>query len=281
MEHGNFLMGAEASKADVLIFTDEAVYSMRYTGAPYIFGFDLLGQEAGLVSQHGAANVDGVVYWMSDNAFYRYDGSLRTLNCTVREAVFNVGAPTALNRTQKQMVFTGVNQEFGEIIWFMPSRDSTKCDRYVIYNYLEDLWYDGWLERSTWENPSIFSKPFATSNDGILYVHEEGKNDDSLPMESYITSGMFDIDNGDRILFVDRFIPDFEQVGMLQMEFSTRKYPQSTEVFTKTYNIPGTKGMINVRCRGRQGSITISSNTTDGDFIIGKPRIAIQDDGGR
>lgn len=281
MEHGNFLMGAEASKADILVFTDEAVYSMRYSGSPYVFGFDLLGQEAGLVSQHAAANVDGVVYWMSDNAIYRYDGSLRTLNCTVRDAIFDVNADTSLNKSQKQMVYAGVNQEFGEIIWLYPSKNSTKCDRYLIYNYLEDLWYDGTMDRSTWENPSIFDKPFATSNNGVLFVHEEGKNDDSMPMQSFITSGLFDIDNGDSILFVDRFIPDFEQVGMLQLEFSTKKYPQSPEVFTKTYNIQGNKGMINMRCRGRQGSIKISSNTTDGDFIIGRPRIGIQADGGR
>lgn len=281
MEHGNFLMGAEPSKLDVLVFTDTAVYSMRYTGAPYIFGFDLLGQGAGLISQHAAANVDGVVFWWSDGAFYRYDGSLRTLNCTVRDAIFEPNVATGLNKEQKQMVFAGVNQEFNEIIWFYPSQGSTKCNRYVIYNYLEDLWYDGTLERSVWESASIFAKPYATSNESILYSHEQGMNDDGQPMYSYIESAMFDIGEGDQILFMDRFIPDFNQVGNLQLTITTRKYPQSSELFSKTYTITGSKGMIPIRTRGRQTSLKLESNTTDGNFIIGKPRLSMQQDGGR
>lgn len=281
MMHGNKLMGAEPSKREVLVFTDEAVYAMNYLGAPLFFGFDLLGTGAGLISQNAAANINGTVYWMSKGAFYRYDGSLRTLNCTVRDAIFNVNNSIGLNFDQKQMVFAGVNQEFNEIIWLYPSNGSTTCNRYVIYNYLEDTWYDGTIDRSTWEDSKIFSKPFATSNDSYLYVHEQGTDADGNPMYAFISSAMFDIGEGDNAMMINKFVPDFEQTGNLQLTLTSKKFPQSTESVSKTYILAPTSGMINVRARGRQAAITIASNTNQGNFKIGKPRISIIADGER
>jgi len=281
LEKGNKLIGGEPSKNDILIFSDNAAYSMRYLGYPDIFGFDLIGQGAGLVSPHAAVNVDGVVTWMSDSAFYRYDGSLRTLTCTMRDVIFNVDNPESLNQTQKDMVFAGLNQEFNEIIWLYPSQNSTECDRYVMYNYLEDSWYDGSLERSVWEGVNIFTKPLAVNNEGILYAHEQGYDDDGAPMDSWIESGMFDIDKGDEIMFIDKFIPDFNQVGNLELTFITQKYPQSTETFTKNYTLSPVNGKVSLRARGRQASVKFQSKTTNGNYVIGKPRFSLKTDGGR
>jgi len=281
LEKGNKLMGAEPSKNDVIVFSDTASYSMRDVEYPDIFNFDLIGQGCGLVSPHAAVNIDGVVYWMSDSAFYRYDGSLRTLLCTVKDVIFDVTNEQGLNFEQKDMVFAGLNQEYNEIIWFYPAKNSTKCNRYVIYNYLEDSWYDGTMERSVWESVNIFSKPLAISNEGVLYTHEQGFDDDSNPIDSWIESGMFDIDKGDEIMFVDKFVPDFNQQGNLTVTFTTQKYPQSQEVFPKTYVIAPNGGKVSMRARGRQAKIKLQSNTTNGNFIVGKPRFSLKTDGAR
>ncbi len=275
LEKGNKLIGAQPSKNDILVFSDTASYSMRYTGYPYVFGFDLIGQGSGLVSPHAAVNIDGIVYWMSDG------GVLRTLICTMRDVIFNSNDEDGLNQSQKDMVFAGTNQEFNEIIWFYPTRDSTECNRYVIYNYLEDTWYDGSMDRSVWEEANIFDKPLSISNEGVLYAHEQGYDDDGAPMYSWIESGMFDVNKGDEIMFLDKFIPDFNQVGNLTLTLSTRKYPQSQEIFPKTYTLSPTSGKISVRARGRQTSLKVESNTTNGNFVFGKPRLALKTDGAR
>jgi hypothetical protein len=281
LEKGNKLVGAEASKNDILVFSDTAAYSMRDTSYPDFFTFDLIGQGCGKVGPHASVNIDGVVFWMSDSAFYKYDGSLRTLACTVREVIFNVENDQGLNTSQKDMVFCGLNQEFNEIIWFYPSKNSTECDRYVMYNYIEDSWYDGSMDRCVWEGVNVFSKPLAISRDGVLYAHEQGHDDDSAPMYSWIESAMFDIDKGDELMFIDKFIPDFAQQGNLTLTFVTQKYPQSTETFTKTYTIGPSSGKVSVRARGRQASLKVESSTTNGDYILGKPRFSLKPDGGR
>lgn len=281
LEKGNKLIGAEPSKNDILVFSDTASYSMRDVDYPDIFSFDLIGQGSGLVSPHAAVNIDGVVLWMSDSAFYRYDGSLRTLSCTVRDVIFNVENDEGLNQSQKDMVFAGLNQEFNEAIWFYPAKDSTECNRYVIYNYLEDSWYDGSIERSVWAGVNTFTKPLAVNNDGVLYAHEQGHDDDGAPMDSWIQSAMFDLGTGNEIMFIDKFIPDFNQSGNLTVTFVTQKYPQSTETFTKSYTLSPTAGKTSVRARGRQASIKFQSNTTNGNYIVGKPRFALKTDGGR
>jgi hypothetical protein len=281
LEKGNKLVGSEPSKNDILVFSDTASYSMRYRGYPFIFGFDLIGEGSGLVSPNAAINVDGVVYWMSNAAFYRYDGSLRTLDCTVRDVIFDVNNEQGLNQSQKDMVFCGLNQEFTEIIWLYPSRDSTKCDRYVILNYKEGSWYDGSLDRSVWQAVGTFNKPLAISRDGVLYAHEQGKDDDGSPMEAFIESGQFDLGSGDEVMYIDKFIPDFNQVGNLTVTIKTRKYPQSGEFQTKEYVLTPSSGKLNTRARGRQATIKYNSNTAEGDFTVGKPRLAIKPDGAR
>lgn len=281
LEKGNKLVCAEPAKNETIVLSDTAAYSMRDVGYPDIFSFELIGQGCGAVSPHAAVNIDGNIFWMSDAAFYNYSGSLTTLKCTLREVIFNAYNSEGLNTSQKDMVFAGLNQEFNEIIWFYPSLNSTACDRYVIYNYLEDCWYDGYIDRCVWEGVNVFEKPYAVSSEGTLYAHEQGKDDDGSPMNSWIKSAMFDIDKGDKIMFVDKFIPDFNQVGSIKLIFSTQKYPQSGEVVTKTYTISPSDGKVSLRARGRQASIEIQSNTANGDFVAGKPRFSLKEDGER
>lgn len=281
LEKGNFLMGAEQSRIDILVFTDEAAYTMNYQGQPFVFGFELIGSNAGLISQHATTNVNGVTRWMSNNSFYEHDGILKQIPCSVEDVLFESGFKESINYDQKEMIFSGVNQEFDEVIWLYPAGDSTFCNRYVIYNYLENVWYDGTLERSAWEESNIFDKPLATSREGILYTHEQGKDDDSNPMEAFVESGSFDLDKGDSMMYVDRLIPDFEQQGNLTFTIKTKKYPYSTQEVEKTYTVTSDKGLLNVRARGRQAQIRISSNTTNGSFQVGKPRLAMKPDGMR
>jgi hypothetical protein len=291
LDHGSYLVGGEPSKRDILVFSDEAAYSMQYLGGEFVFGFNLLAQEAGLVSQHASANIDGTVVWMSQDSFYEYDGVLRTIECPISDAVFGDGLssiddpetegvePFEINRDQKEMVYAGINAQFNEIIWFYPAGTSTKCNRYVIYNFKDKAWSDGTLERSTWLGKNIFNKPIATSNDGYLFVHESGVNDDSNPMRAYIKSGYFDLDEGDQLMFADRFIPDFKQQGQLTLELKAKKYPQSSESYTRTYVIPSTGDVVSVRLRGRQAALKIISDEINGDFVMGRPRIALKPDG--
>ena len=281
LEVGNELMGAVRTRGDILVFSDIAVYLMSRVGYPFIFGFDSLSPTAGLVSQHSAVNTEGDVYWMGRDAFYHYDGTIRQLSCTLEDVIFDSTHVDGINEDQKQMVFAGVNEEFSEVIWLYPSRDSTSCNRYVIYNYEEGVWYDGTIDRSTWESVRVFDKPIATSNAGVMYNHESGKDDDGSPMESYIESGQFDLGDGDNIMFIDQLIPDFQQTGNLCFEITTKKYPTSTESVTKQYKVGVDSGKVNMRAKGRQASVKVISDTTSGDYHLGSPRLALKPSGRR
>lgn len=281
LDSGNFIVGAQLSRTDTLVFTDTAAYTMIYQGPPFIFGFNLIGANAGLIAQHASINVNGAVYWLSNNAFYRYDGVLRQLPCSIDDVVFQSGNVESINYAQKEMIHSGVNQEFDEIIWLYPAADSVKCNRYIIYNYEENVWYDGTIDRTTWEEPRIFDKPIATSSEGMLFTHEQGTNDDSIPLEAFVESGEFDLSDGDSLMFADKLVPDFQQVGNIEFTICMKKYPYSTEIVEKSYTVAPDAGLVNIRARGRQAKISIKSNTTNGNFQLGKPRLAVQPDGGR
>lgn len=282
LEKGNEIIGAELTKNGYLVLTDTTAYEMQYVGYPDTFSFNVVGDKTGCISQQALVSINSDVYWWGDNGIYRYNGVVTKLDCPLQETIFSSVSTNSLNVDQKQMVFGGVNQAYSEIIWFYPKRGSTKCDRYVIYNYMENTWYDGSLERSVWEVEGVFSKPFAMSNDGFLYSHEVGKNDGSSPMNAFIESGFFDIGDGDEIMFANKFIPDFSRQNRnVILKIRTKKYPQSSEIVEKEYTLSTGVGQTPVRCRGRHMQIRFESNDTDGEFKIGKPRISVSPDGMR
>lgn len=281
---GNKIVGACQTRSEILVFTDTTVYSMRYVGGVDIFQFQILANNTSAVSQNCAVDVNGVVFWEGLDGYYMYNGVVERLPCEISQFLFDQDGEGRINVDQKAKVFCGTNKEFNEIKWYRPTYDSTEVNRYVCYNYLENLWYDGTEVRTTWVDAGVFDKPNATDPSGFLYVHEVGKDADYLPLIAYIRSGYLDLDDGQQMMFVDKFIPDFELTPNYNAELTLyfKKYPNSTLTTTKgPYPFNNTTEKISLRGRGRQASIQYTVNATGADFQVGNPRFSIQLDGGR
>jgi len=286
---GSEIVTAVRTRGQILILTDTAAHGMSFIGAPFVFGFQQLGSNCGAISPHSMIDVGGVAYWMSSDAFFVFDGTVRKLPCSVEDFVFD-----NIDTTQYEQVWTGSNSAYGEIWWFYCSKASNQIDKYVIYNYQEGLWYTGSLDRSTWIDSGTYPLPYATKYDGsantTLFIHESGKNDDGSTMTSFIESGDFDISDGEDIMFINKIIPDFkDQVGNVNISLKSRYFPTETQT-TKGpffYNTSNTK--INTRTRGRQIAVRLESNgynnvtndAIDEDWRLGTIRYEVQPDGKR
>ena len=281
---GNEIIGMIRSKAENVIFTDDAVHSMRWIGNPFIYSFNQIGTNAGICGPQASVDVNGVVYWMGRTSFFVYDGTMRVLPSTLQKAIFEDNTPESLNLSQKEKVFTGVNSEFNEIIWFYPAASSLECNRYVVYNYLEKSFYDGTMDRTAWVDKGVYEKPYGFGSDSVLYVHEEGKDDDGSAMRSFIKSGDVDIADGELISYSDKFVPDFTLPSgkTLNITLESKRYPNDPTSVTKgPFTVDDETQKVSYRMRGRQFNVTYSTSITGGDFIIGAPRINIMPDGGR
>lgn len=281
IQGGSEIVNVHKTKRETLIFTDDVVFSMQQTGGDGVFEFERLGANCGAISQHCAIDVNAIVYWMGNSAFFKYDGRIQPLETPLDEAVFDRSRSTSLNFFQREKVYTGINSEFNEIIWLYPSRDSEECDRYVIYNYLENIWYDGSIVRTTWTDGDIFEQPIATHSNGTLFDHEVGKNDDTSVMVSWIKTGIFDIDDGDKLLFVDKFVPDMTIVGEVDLNVVGKKYPHAASVMKGPYMISQSTPKVNFRMRARQMQFSISCSMFNGDYELGTNRVNIRPDGER
>lgn len=282
LENGSFIIGAVESRGEILVFTDESLYSMQRIGGNQIFSFRDLGKHNGLVSKKGAVDVNGVVFWMGFNTFQFYDGVIHTLPCTVQNYIFDPSSIGSINPDQKEKIHCVTNREFNEIWWFYPSKGSSEIDRYVIYNFLEKTWYVGTMERTAWHDVDIFERPYAFDSNGNLYIHEQGKNDNALGMKAQLTTSFFDIEDGTNMMFVDRHIPDSEIVKDLNVVYNYKKYPHSNECFEKSgYVFTSTTRKVHPRIRGRQLQIKYSTSSQNSDFRIGTDRLALKPDGRR
>lgn len=282
LERGREIITARQTKSEILVGTDRQTFAMRYRGAPFIFGFDTIANNTEFVSQNCAVEVNGVVFWMGRGSFYIYDGSARSLNSSLDDFIFDTESPGRLNLVQKEKVVSGVNKEFNEIIWFYPAGEDEECSRYVIYNYKDSVWYDGSLVRTSWDNDSVERVPVATDASGNILFHETGKNDEAGILKAFIESAPIDLSDGDNMVFVDKYVPDFaKQVGNVQLEVTAQKYPNSDEVVKGPFTILPNLKFKNFRSRGRQFSFKLTSNTLNGDFQIGTLRFAIKPDGRR
>ena len=255
----------------MLLFTDNALYAMTFIGPPLTFGFSFLGDGCGLVAPHAAVVVDGRVYWMSQESFFMYDGGIVPLTCPVRDKVFGM-----INAQQKTKVWAARNSRFHEVLFFYQSTDATEIDRYVSFNYIDNAWAYGTLARTAWIDQDILSNPVAAGTDGKLYYHESGVSADGGPLSNFIESGFIDIKDGTDIMFVDRFIPDFNvTTGQTNITLKFAKYPNSTPV-QKTFTTNAQTLSKGVRGRGRHMAIRVSSN---GAWIYGSPRVRVKTDG--
>lgn len=300
LSHGSAIITALQVRQEIIVWTDTALYSLQYLGTPYVWGSQLLMDNISIISPRCAAIASGVVYWMSIDKFYRYDGRVSTLRCDLWQYIFN-----DINKEQYLQIFSGTNEGFNEVWWFYCSANSTTIDKYVIYNYAEDCWYYGTMARTAWLDSSLDNYPVAASYYNNLVYHEYGLNDaasgTAVAMNSYITSAQYDIGDGHNFGFVWRLIPDVTFRG------STAANPQLTMTLLPLqnsgsgYNNPlsvggnsngavvGTAvvpvdqftGQINIRVRGRQMSMKVESNQLDMQWQLGSPRIDIRADGRR
>ena len=241
IQDGSKIMTTVRSRGSILIWTDTSLHSLQFIGAPFVFGLTQLAANCGAVSAHCAIDVNGTTFWMSQQAFYMFDGSVKKMPCTVQDYVFD-----DFSITQQQLVYVGLNTDFNEITWFYASENSAFIDRCVIFNYLESIWYTNSMARTTWLDRGVYQLPYATEyeptvlgtnptvlglTDGasVIYVHEDGVNNETEALECFLQSGDFDIQDGQELLSVSRYIPDFKnQTGSADVLLSFKNFSQTT-----------------------------------------------------
>ena len=292
---GNQIQTAVRSRGAVLIWTDSALYSMQFIGAPFTFGFKLIGSKCGAIGLNAAVDISGVSFWMGDESFFMYDGSVKKIPCSVQDYVFD-----NINPNAKQDVFCSANSDFNEVMWFYPSEGSDQIDRVVMFNYAENLWYIGTLARSSWADSGVYDNPYATEYDAsdttasistinglkagrtFVYAHEKGVNDESSAMSNYIESGDIDIADGDQFMSIARFIPDFKnQAGTVDVTIKSRPYPTGTQTSHGSYDVTTSTTKQDTRIRGRQIAVRIASDAVDDKWRYGTLRLDMKPDGMR
>ena len=295
IQDGSKIVAAKRSRGSILVWTDTALHSLNNIGPPFIFGLNQIGANCGAISANAVADVNGITYWMSQTAFYSFDGAIKKLDCTVQDFVFD-----DINTTAQGQVAIAVNTDYNEVTWFYATESSNFLDRSVTYNYLEDVWYtnDGFV-RTSWVDRGVYPRPYATFYDpnslpnnntilGVtagcttLFEHEDGFNDDGGAMDCQITSGDFDIKEGDEVFLCSRVIPDFkDQSGNTTMKIEFANYPASTNTRSFTATTSPTTKFFSVRGRGRQANVKISSNAIDSNWRFGTVRLDVNPDGRR
>jgi len=288
LSSGSSIIGAVKSRQETLIWTDTALYSMQFIGPPFTFGINLINEGTGLVGPKAAITAPQGVYWMSYNNFYVYNGSVKHLPCSVHNYVFN-----DINLTQSFKINAFTIADKNEVGWFYCSSSSSEIDRYVIYNYAENLWFYGQLVRTAWLDSGTENYPRATGSN-LLFKHETGFDDDGSPMTNvFIESSDMDIGDGQQFSFIKRIIPDYkfiqdENNGNVNIVLKTRNFPGDSLTTNSTNAISSTTQQVFVRSRSRQMALRFESDddaTNDGNLAIGwrlgATRIDIKPDGRR
>jgi len=293
LSSGSQIIGGLRARQEILIWTDTALYSMQFVGAPFTFGVNLINENVGLISPNGFVNAPDAVYWMARDGFYTYTGSVQRLECSVLNYVLD-----DFNSSQSFKVTAFTNKEFNEVGWFYPSSSSTEIDRYVAYNYLEGAWSIGELSRTAWLDDGIFQKPRATGKDSsvnYIYTHEDSDDADGLPMDNvFIESGDIDIDDGEKFGFVKKIIPDVKFIGnnsstgQINFVLKTRNFPGDTLTTNSTNNVTSSTQQNYVRARSRQMVFRAQSDDdaatgvrTGFKWRLGANRFEIRPDGKR
>jgi hypothetical protein len=311
LSHGSQIITAVQTRQEIVVFTDSSVYSFQYLGPPVVWGTQLLGDNISIISQNSAVVGSGVIYWMGVDKFYMYDGRVQTLSCDLRKFIYN-----DINLAQGQQVFAGTNEGFNEVWWFYCSitgpngtgtaaNPNTTIDRYVVYNYLEQVWYYGTMARTAWNDSGLRATPQAATYSYNIVDQESGLNDKetatTLPINAYISSSEFDIGDGHNFGYIWRVLPDLTfnnsstdpNTGALA-QLTMTLYPMANSgsgvgtsasaAVTKsaTYNITEEfTGIVYTRVRGRQLIFKAESNQINTSWQLGAPRIDIRPDGRR
>jgi hypothetical protein len=315
LSNGSYIMNAKSTRQEILVWTDSAIYSMQYLGPPYVWGFNILMDNISVMSPNSAITINNVTYWMGTDKFYIYSGRVETLPCALRQYIF-----ADINKDQAFQVTCGGNEGYNEVWWFYVSQSGSQgnshpiIDKYVIYNYLERVWYYGSLNRTSWLDSGIRQNPMGTFMNGVddvgnplgrVIYHEVGTDDASgsstLPIASYVQSSDFDIGDGHNFGYVWRMLPDVNFNGsnvnqpsvtmtLLPRQNSGSSYGESDiPVVTSAdnyvrypeYTIQQFTGQVFTRLRGRQMAFKISSENLGVAWQLGSPRIDIKNDGRR
>jgi hypothetical protein len=304
LSHGSKIVTAVQARQEILVWTDSSLYSLQYSDPTIVWSSQLLGDNLSIISPNAVTYAAGTAFWMGVDKFYVYDGRTQTLPCDLRQFVFT-DTDTKVNLNQAQQVFCSTNEGFNEVWWFYPSEGSTVVNTYVVYNYIEKVWYYGFLGRTAWLDSGLLTNPFAATYSKNLVSHEVGINDNTLstpqPIEAYVSSAEFDIDDGYKVGFVWRVLPDITFRGstsnnpsvvmtLRPMQNSGSGYndPESlggvsNASVTRTATLPIEQftGQINTRVRGRQLVMEIRSTDLDVQWQLGSPRLDIRPDGRR
>ena len=311
---GSKIVGAIRGRDAIYVWTDTALFTMRFVGPPFTFSFQQVGTNCGLIGQNAAVEVDGTAYWMSENGFFRYAGRLESLPCLVEDHVFD-----DINTTPKQHINAGLNNLFGEVIWFYPNSGSGTVNRMVAYNYLDSsperpVWTVGTLARTAWQDSAVFGKPHATeydpdaetpdsdvnyvhgNTDGVstYYEHETGLNQvkggSTTAISASIESGDFDIGqqglagDGEFMMKIRRVLPDFlAQTGDAKVTLNLRDFPNDTQASSSLgpFTINSSTKKIDTRARARSISLKVENDSTSQFWKLGTFRIDYQPDGRR
>lgn len=300
LSHGSEIVSALQTRQEILIWTDTSLYSMQFLGAPFVWSFQIMGDNLSLLGPNTPVTVNNITYWMGTDKFYMYSGRVETLPCAVRQYVYD-----DINLEQGFQAFGGSNEGYNEIWWFYCSANSETVDKYVIYNHLERTWAYGTMARTAWMDSPLRGTPMATGYNGQLIYHEVGNDDGTTspasPIYSYVRSSDFDIGDGHNFGLVWRIIPDvtFDGSTVNQPEVNFTVLPRtnpganyglsdnpavaSTQDYSavRTYNVQQFTEYAYVRIRGRQMAFQISSADMGVAWQLGSPRLDVRPDGRR
>ena len=287
---GSTFVQAVETKREILVYTDKSLHSMRFIGPPFTFGISQLASNITIMSSASAIATEDVVYWMGIDNFYVHAGQTAQLPCTVKDKIF-----LDFNLAQRDKVVAGINSEFGEVWWFYPSAESSECDKYVIWNYNEKVWYYGSLTRTAWLDRGIRNFPIAAGG-GYIFNHELGFDDDGSAMTSFVETSPMDMGDGEKFAFIRRVIPDLTFTGSVTgsspnatftvkaRDFPGEDFSQTgtgTTTRTATNPVEAFTNKLDYRIRGRSFAIRLDSSALGCKFKMGTPRVDIREDGRR
>jgi hypothetical protein len=294
VSRGSRIVRALPTRQEILVWTDSHLYTLQFLGTTDVFGLQEYADNISIMSSRAMATAANITYWMGQDKFYAYSGRVETLPCTLRNHVFN-----NFNLNQSDQVVCGTNEQWNEIWWFYPTADSDYNNAYVVYNHLERIWYYGTIDRTAWLDtavryyPQAANTPSGTST-GSIYEHENGINDDTLPMTSFIQSSDFDLDDGDNFMLTRRILPDISfaastaTAAEVTLAVRPRNFPgapvsidpaDAQRVITSSVN--QYTDQVFVRARARQMALKITSDQLGVQWQLGAPRLDARPDGRR
>lgn len=300
LSQGSKIITSIQARQEILVWTDSSLYSLQYVGAPIVWGATLVGDNISIVSPNAVSYANGVAYWMGVDKFYKYDGRTQTLRCDLRQYIFD-----DINTGQYEQICSGTNEGFNEVWWFYCSANSMENDKYVIYNYADDIWYYGTMARTAWLDSGFYKGPIAATYDNNIVVHETGndcqRTATNEPIVAYITTAEFDLDDGHNFSFVWRVLPDITFRGsnaespqvtmyLYPLKNSGSGYTNPASVggvnnaqVTRTAVLPVEEftGQIFTRVRGRQLAMKVESTGLGVTWQLGSPRLDLRPDGRR